>query len=165
MQRFSFSPRFSFFGRLALLTPCFALPLAAQGRFCIGGDLDHLPAAQRTACSAKLAAVRGAAQRFGAPGDWHFVLVCGEEGWKDYVAFVARGDGSLERASADTDLSSHSTYLREDRLHAGEPNALERVVAREIATIVLKTADEIAIATQVTAWLGDGAQPTLQASR
>lgn len=100
------------------LLVCLTLGAQAQSRFCLGGELDQLSTAQRTACSAKLASVRDAARRFGAPEGWHFVLVCGEEGWKSYAAFSSRTAAELENASADTDSAAHSTYLREEKLGA-----------------------------------------------
>lgn len=171
------------------LLVCLTLGAQAQSRFCLGGELDHLSTAQRTACSAKLASVRDAARRFGAPEGWHFVLVCGEEGWKSYAAFSSRTAAELENASADTDSAAHSTYLREEKLGAARsPEStplldralqdralpdrpllnralldrvlLDRAVAHEIAAVVLQTADEAAIQAKVNLWMGrDGAEP------
>ena len=166
-------------GVSAGLLGCLTLGAQAQSRFCLGGELDHLSPAQRTACSAKLASVREAARRFGAPEGWHFVLVCGEEGWKSYAAFSSRPAAELENASADTDIQAHSTYFREEKLAAaGSSGAtrlpdrplpdralldralLDRTVAHEIAAVVLQTADEAAIQAQVNLWMGrDAAEP------
>ena len=130
------------------------LPLAsvAQTRFCIGGDLEHLSTAQRNACYATLNAVRNTASALHAPDGWHFVVVCGEDGWKQYAAFSERGEDAVQDASADTDVEEHVTFFREERLHAPQPHALQRVVAHEIAAILLKTEDENAIQTQMATW-------------
>ena len=141
---------------LALAATLLSVPSVAQTRFCIGGNLDHLSASERADCSATMQAVRYAAASLHAPDDWHFVVVCGEEGWKNYAAFSSRSEAALEDASADTDREEHTTYFREDRLHTPQAHGLRRVVAHEIASIVLKTDDENAIQTQLATWERDG---------
>ena len=125
----------------------------AQTRFCMGGDLDHMSQTQRTACSAKLQAVKNAAAEFHAPDGWHFVVVCGENGWKEYAAYVAEEDPAILAASADTHLEQHETFLREDRLNLADQQSLRRVVAREVAGILLQSQDETAINHQVNLWI------------
>ena len=124
----------------------------AQTRFCIGGDLDHITAADRAACSTTMQAVRAEASRLHAPDDWHFVVVCGEQGWTQYTAFSSRGAEALNGAAADTDLEEHTTYLRESSLNAPQPHSLQHAVAHEIAAITLKTHDELAIQNQIAVW-------------
>ena len=142
---------------LAILAATMISPSAvAQTRFCIGGDLDHMSSNDRAACSATMQAVRTATAFMHAPEGWHFVVVCGEEGWKNYAAFSTHGEAALEEASADTNLDEHVTYFREDRLHTPQAHGLRRVVAHEIASIVLKTDDEDAIQTQMATWERDG---------
>lgn len=127
-------------------------PAVAQTRFCVGGDLDHLTTAQRQACNATLNAVRSTAATLHAPDGWHFVVVCGEDGWKQYAAFSERGEDAVQDAAADTDLEEHTTFLRESSLHGPQPHSLQRVVAHELAAILLKTDDEAAIQTQMASW-------------
>ncbi len=128
---------------------------AAQTRFCIGGDLDHLSPAQKAACSAKMRAVKVAAADLHAPEDWHFVVVCGEEGWKSYAAYAMDESSNLLNAVADTHLEQHETFFREDRLDIADVRALQHVVAHEVAGIALHSKDETAINHQVKLWLGD----------
>ena len=156
---------------LLALAGALSLSAHAQSRFCLGGDLQHLSTAQRSSCTAKLAQVRSAAQRFGAPDGWHFVMVCGEENWKAYAPFSTRSPQELERASADTDLLAHTTYVRELKLEpSGALSSSESVLARVVAATVLQTTDEAAIQAKVNSWLGSPARPgasgpVLQASR
>jgi hypothetical protein len=128
------------------------IPAVAQTRYCVGGDLDHLSAENRASCDATLQAVRSAATALHAPDGWHFVVVCGEDGWKQYTAFSVRGEDTLSEAAADTDLQDHTTYLREASLHTTQPHGLQRVVAHEVAGILLGTTDENAIEAQVASW-------------
>ncbi len=141
---------------LALVSPLLATLLScsavAQTRYCIGGDLDHLSAAERASCSAAKDLVKGTATRLHAPEDWHFIVVCGEEGWKDYTAVAQRGNVALEDSAADTDLTLRVTYLRESRLRAPQPQELQRVVAHELASIESNTHDERVIAAQIAVW-------------
>lgn len=120
----------------------------AQTRFCVGGDIAHMSAPEKAACSAKLQAVKSAAAAFHAPDGWHFVLVCGEQGWKEYAAFTLADDAALMNASADTNLEQHETFLREDRLDLANASSLRRVVAREVAGILLHSHDEVAISNE-----------------
>ena len=137
MTNFSFRA----FGSAALIT-LFSLSAVAQTRYCIGGDLDHLSAAERASCTAAKDEVRAAATRLHAPEDWHFVVVCGEQGWRDYTAIAERSKVALEDLGADTDLQGHVTYLREARLHTPAGHELPRVVGHEGAFIALTSPDE-----------------------
>ncbi|HLI78020.1 MAG TPA: hypothetical protein VKV02_13830 [Acidobacteriaceae bacterium] len=120
---------------------------------CVGGDLDHLTQAQGASCSAKVQAVRGLVTSLHAPDNWHFVVVCGESGWKDYTDYVGATDGHLLNAAADTNFERHETFLREDRLDLGNAPAFRRSVAHEVAGILLHSKDEVAINTQVNHWM------------
>ena len=84
-----------------------------------------------------------------APDGWHFVVVCGEQGWKSYAAFSSRSEAALENVAADTNLAEHTTYFRQDHLVTPDAHGLRRVVAHEVASILLKTDDENAIAAKM----------------
>lgn len=136
----------------ALFATLLSCAAVAQTRYCIGGDLDRLSAGERASCSAAKELVKTTATRLHAPGDWHFVIVCGEQGWKDYTAVSQRGEVALEESSADTDFGQRITFLRASRLTAPESHDLPRVIAHEIASIELNTRDERAIEAQLTVW-------------
>lgn len=140
---------------LAVAASFLSVASVAQTRFCIGGDLDHLSAEDRASCSATMQSVRTAAASLHAPEGWHFVVVCGEAGWKNYASFSSRGEAVLERV-ADTDLAQQTTYFREGGLHMAQAHGLERAVAHEVAAALLKTEDEVAIAAQMSSWDGKG---------
>lgn len=128
----------------------------AQTRFCMGGDLAHLSAAEKASCSAKLQAVKTAAASFHVPDDWHFIMVCGEDSWKDYTAFAM--NDTLMTASADTHFEQHETFLRGDRFDLTNAPSLRRAVAREVAGIVLRSHDELAINNQVDLWMSGSSE-------
>lgn len=136
----------------ALVASSLCVPAVAQTRFCIGGDLDHLSATDRASCSALLEAARGAAAVTYAPEGWHFVVVCGEEGWKQYAAFSKRDEGALANAAVETDRAERTTYFREASLRGGGAHGLQQSVAHEVATIVLRTENELAIQAQMASW-------------
>ena len=136
---------------LALAAASLSSVAVAQTRFCVGGDLDHLSATEKAACSATLQAVRTAATSMHAPDGWHFVVVCGEDGWKQYTAFSSRDEATLESAAADTDRDGKTTYFREARLQSPEAHSLQHAVAHEVASILLRTEDETAIQLQMAA--------------
>lgn len=138
----------------AVIATLISLPAVAQTRYCLGGDLDHLSAAERASCSAAREMVQATATRLQAPENWHFVIVCGEQGWRDYTAVSQRGEVALEDSSADTDLGERVTYLRESRLSAPHTHGPQRVIAHELASIRLNTQDEQAIEAQLTLWSG-----------
>lgn len=98
-------------GLISALTPA-----VAQVRVCMSGNLDQLSATDRRSCEEQVARTRGAAVRTHAPDDWHFVVVCGEDGWKDYMAFSLAGESALRDAAADTDAENRTTFLRGTRL-------------------------------------------------
>ena len=116
----------------------------------------------------KLNQVRVAAAKFQTPQDWHFVVVCNEPGWKEYAAFSKRSSEELEDASADTDLDQRTTFFRADRLTGPEEGGhMQRVVAYEIAGIVLNTTEKKSIQSLLARWIPEPEKtaPTLQASR
>ena len=147
-MKFSYATR-----SLAVASTLLCASAVAQTRFCIGGDLDHMSETQKTACHAKMQAVKQAAASLHAPADWHFVVVCGEDGWKSYAAYSLDDSAALVHADADTHLAQRETFLREDRLDLGNLRSLQRVVAHEIAEITLQSKDELAISRQINLWL------------
>lgn len=100
----------------------------AQTRYCLGGDLEHLSASQRSACSAKVEAVRKAAVGVPMPADWHFVVVCGEQGWKDYAIYAFASSDALQDAQLSTDHDRHETFLRESSLHLDDVASLRQIL-------------------------------------
>ncbi len=84
----------------------------AQTHFCIAGEIDAMSAPEVAAFQAKMANVRELVKIHGAPADWHFVVVCDEAGWKDYVSFSGRHAATLEDASYSTDPQLRWTFLR-----------------------------------------------------
>lgn len=92
------------------------LPAVAQMRVCMGGNLDTLTVTDRRACEEQVARARVAADNAHSPDNWHFVVVCGEDGWKDYMAFSAAGETALINASVDTDAANKTTFLRGTRM-------------------------------------------------
>ncbi len=146
---------------VALCSSMLALHAPAQGRFCIGGDTAKLTASAKSSCRQKLDTVRAAAARFHTPEDWHFVVVCDEEGWADYAAFSKRPSAVLAGLGADTDLGQRSTFFRADRLSlAGDDLSTSAVIAHEIASIVVNSSNEEAIQKQLAAWLPRSASPS-----
>ena len=138
---------------LAIASTLLCASAVAQTRFCIGGDLDHMSQTQRVACNAKMQAVKQATAALHAPEDWHFVVVCGENGWKSYAAYSMDDNAALLSADADTNLDRRETFLREDRLDMVNLRSLQRVVAHEVAEITLRSKDEIAINRQMGLWM------------
>lgn len=110
-------------------------PAAAQTRFCLGGDLDHLTQEQKSACSAKVQLLRGIATSLGAPEDWHFVVVCGEDGWKSYAAFSTSEEDAFADRIAVSDYQAHETFLRASRLDSLEAAQLRLIVSQELGAI------------------------------
>ena len=115
----------------------------AQVRYCIGGDLDHLTQAQKVACNAKAEAVRTAVNLLQIPDNWHFVVVCGEQGWKDYTAYATASGNTLQGSDVSTDATQRETFFREASLHASDTQAVERLVAGELGKIK-NTPDHVA---------------------
>lgn len=99
-----------------IATVCFCLPAIAQMKVCMGGNLDSLTASEKRSCENQVQMARTAAEKTKAPADWHFVVVCGEDGWKDYMAFSLRGESELTDAVADTDVANKTTFLRGSRM-------------------------------------------------
>jgi hypothetical protein len=137
---------------LAALGAMLSVSASAQTRFCLGGDLDHLTHEEKKSCSSKLETVRTLAGSMHAPGDWHFVVVCGEDGWKSYANFKGQEGAALLNSSADTDLDQHETFFRADRISLNDAQSLRVVVAHELAAIVLHTTDQQAIERQIASW-------------
>jgi len=106
---------------------CLSLPACAQVKVCMGGNLDGLTASQKNTCEDQVRMTREAATSANAPSDWHFVVVCDEDGWKDYTAFAQRDGADLQLASADTNFAERTTFLRGTRMTS--ENASRQVVA------------------------------------
>ena len=98
----------------------FSLSAIAQSKVCMGGNLDSLSSTEKHTCENQVSLARSAAAASNASGDWHFVVVCGEDGWKSYAAFSQQGEAQLRAAASDTDFANKTTYLRGTRLESSE---------------------------------------------
>ena len=103
---------------LLLCAASFILSVSAvaQTKVCMGGNFEGMTGAERHACENQVSMAREAAAAAKAPADWHFVVVCGEDGWKDYMAFSQQSAARLSGASSDTDFANRTTFLRGTRL-------------------------------------------------
>lgn len=126
-----YSKHLRVFGGLLFLA--LSASLVGQSHFCIGGDVDHLTPATVAACKNKLSAVRNAVRQHGAPSDWHFVVVCDDEGWKEYTSFSSREAGLLSGASYSTDPRLHWTFLRGGDLD--QPDTTASVVTMALTSV------------------------------
>ena len=91
---------------------CSTLSATAQTHYCIGGDLDHLSAAEVNSCHSKMLDVREAVKRRGAPSGWRFLVVCDESGWRDVASITGKDSSALRLAEFSTDTTEHVTFLR-----------------------------------------------------
>lgn len=117
-----------------------ASAFAQGGRFCIGGELNRLSSGQLHACQSELQKVRTVAAKYDVP-DWHFVVVCDENGWTDYAALSNTDADTLKNASADTNLPLHTTFFRGSRLQSA---AGEKILVAEMTTLARRTAIQLA---------------------
>ncbi|MEO7029674.1 MAG: hypothetical protein ABI147_09770 [Acidobacteriaceae bacterium] len=133
----------------------FAVHASAEARVCIGGDLDHLSLPQKMDCLRSAIMVRGGIARFHAPEDWRYFVICTESDWKTYVAFSKRSARELETMGADTDLVGRTTFFRGEWLRNANTHSpvAEKIIAREVASAVLQSVDEVAISKQVERWI------------
>ena len=111
------------------------LPAVAQTHFCIGGDLDHLTQAEVSACKAKMTHVRETVRRSGAPGGWHFVVVCDETGWSDLAALTGKHGGALRNVDYSTDSNLQWTFVRGSRMQGDSSDATATVVAAALKSL------------------------------
>ncbi|MBS1815529.1 MAG: hypothetical protein JSS87_11685 [Acidobacteria bacterium] len=107
------------------------LPSRAESRFCIGGNVTQMSQGQIEICRQQLQHMRLIVRRQNAP-DWHYVLVCDEQGWKDYAIFSSTDAKLLQQATTDTDMIQHTTFVRASRLNT----TLDQVFSAEVASIV-----------------------------
>lgn len=131
------------FKAISRIAPLFLLAACAFGegaRVCMGGDVQQLTAPQLQACQTLVQQVREAAAKYHTPA-WHFIVVCDENGWKDYAAFSETPAEALQNASADTNLALHTTFFRGSRLHA---SLADNVLETEMTAILHNSTDQIA---------------------
>lgn len=117
-----------------------AVTASAEPRFCMGGNLDQLNAAQQATCKQQLAQMKAVAAAQNSP-DWHYVLVCDEQGWKDYAAFSVTSPEKLMNVSADTNVSQKTTFVRGSRMNG----SLDQVFGAEVASIARQTTTLVAM--------------------
>lgn len=142
------SLRFAIVSALAL-----TVHASAENRVCIGGDLDHLTAVQKSACSQLADQVRTSAATFHAPEDWHFFILCGENDWNLYASFSGRTGSDLAAFVADTNIENHTTFLSGEQLRTSGADGIRRLVAHEVAMATLQTTDEDVLQLQIASWL------------
>ena len=99
--------------------------LTAQPKVCMGGDIEHLNAAEAAACSSAVRSVRAQSAAVEASGDWHIVVVCGSTGWQQYAEFAEGGESVLHKA-IDTDVAERTTFVNAAALSTADmPSLLE----------------------------------------
>ncbi|AFL89045.1 hypothetical protein Terro_2809 [Terriglobus roseus DSM 18391] len=111
-------------------TILFSLSAVAQTKVCMGGNLDSMSSTERHSCEKQVQMTREAAVDAKVSGDWHFVVVCGEDGWKDYMAFSQQGEAPLRTATSDTDVAAKTIYLRGTRLESAD--AAVQIIANSL---------------------------------
>ncbi len=125
--------RFGLPAKLVLLA--LSASAVAETHFCIGGNLDQLNATQVSECRAKMADMRNAVKQHGAPAGWHFVVVCDEDGWKEYTNFAGQEATNLVQAAYSTDAEMHWTFVRGSRMDAKAPGQAEVVLAAAMKNV------------------------------
>lgn len=132
----------SMLSTLTLTGSLLCVTALAQTRVCLGGDLEHLTKAQKDSCSAKAQTLRKIAASLHAPDDWHFVVVCGDQGWQQYAAYTMRQDANFLNANVDTNYTERETFLRESALGADVSLPAQSIMTKEIAGILSHTSSQ-----------------------
>ena len=120
--------------KLALgLLPFLAVTAGAEtgNRVCIGGNVEQLTSTQLHFCQQQAQQVRRAAEESGL-ANWHFVVVCNDEGWHDYAAFSNTSAETLEASATDTDVDTRTTFVRAARFSGPE------FVTTQLASLALQ---------------------------
>lgn len=125
------------FASLAL----FSSLAAAETRFCLGGDLQTMSEAEQAGCRSQLQALRQGANALPQNGNWHIVLVCGEQAWQEYQNFTGEPNARLAAAQYDVSLDSHEIFLRSARIPARDVVQTSALL-RQIATTEKKVSSQ-----------------------
>lgn len=136
-----------------------------QSSVCIGGDLSRLTASEKGRCLASAARVRAEADRFHAPANWRFFIVCTEYDWQTYAAYTDRPLTELASATVDTNLARRTTFFRGESLPLEDPARLKLAVAREVVRATLGTDNQVAIEQRLAVLIPTPDPETLRASR
>jgi hypothetical protein len=90
--------------------------------------------------------------RYPRPASWHWVLLCDEAGWRQFLRLSGRSEG--EAIYASTDLEACTTYLRGAKLFnlSNFGADADEVVAHELAHIRLDSQDEAAAQDLARVW-------------
>jgi len=102
------------------------------------------------------------AQAFPLPHDWHFILVCDDFTWRRFVRETGQYRAGVE-VYGSTNLLGRITYIRgwaltHVDLTSGAPSPA-RIMAHELAHVILGTPDDREAEAQAIAWLRDSDLP------
>ncbi len=131
----------------------FSIHASATDRVCIGGDLDHLSEVQKSACWSSARQVHANADKFKAPDDWHFYVICSEADWKAFAMYSKTSPKLLAAAAADTDLGKRTTFFRGEWLVRADEAYVQKTVAHEVAVARLESTDEKRVQIQIAKWI------------
>jgi len=101
-------------------------------------------------------------QAFPLPHDWHFILVCDDFTWQRFVRESGQYRAGVE-VYGSTNLRGRITYIRgwaltHVDLTSGAPSPA-RIMAHELAHVILGTPDDHKAEAQAIAWLRNSALP------
>ena len=107
-------------------------------------------------CSSEAQEFLRLAQPFPLPKNWHFVVVCDDFTWKRFIRQSDQYRDGVE-VYGSTNLRGSITYIRgwaltHVDLTAGAPSPA-RIMAHELAHVILGTPDDREAEKQATAWL------------
>ncbi|MFL6305249.1 MAG: hypothetical protein ACJ72H_17090 [Candidatus Sulfotelmatobacter sp.] len=86
---------------------------------------------------------------------WHFVVVCDDTTWQHVMRKAGIADGPGEHYG-ETDIEHNLTLIRGAKLtHADMGVSPERIVAHELAHVMLRSADEAKVDRQAFAWMAE----------
>jgi hypothetical protein len=86
---------------------------------------------------------------------WHFAVVCDDSTWQHVMRNTGMADGPGERYG-ETDIEHNLTLIRGAKLiHADMGVSPERIVAHELAHVMLRSTDEAKVDRQAFAWMAE----------
>jgi hypothetical protein len=131
-------------------------PLMAQNHFSFVSDFAKAGRPAPAECVAEGAYFMKLLAAYPHPASgWHFVVVCDDTTWQHVMRKIGMDD-DLREHYGETDIKDNLTLIRGAKLtHADMGVPPERIVAHELAHVMLRSIDEAKVDRQTFAWMAE----------
>ncbi len=135
---------------------------AQNNRITVSSMFTKDGGAMTAECRSEAMAFMAIAKNYPQPSNWHFIIICDEPSWQDWIQKSGQYRQGVE-VYGTTYLKDRVTYIRGPKLiHPDDTSGVPspaRIVAHELAHVILNTMDDDKAESQAVIWMRQASAP------